>query len=124
MFGVNYASGRYRLENMFDGDVLTFYDHRLGDGGWGAVEFDEPQQISEGRFLPRNDDNFIRKGEQYELYYWDGGRFASIARMKGNREGVLYVDSVPTHALLLLRNHTKGQEERIFTYENGEQVWW
>lgn len=23
-----------------------------------------------------------------------------------------------------LRNHTKGQEERIFTYENGEQVWW
>ena len=87
MSGVNYASGRYRLENMFDGDVLTFYDHRPGDGGWGAVEFDEPQQISEVRFLPRNDDNFIRKGEQYELYYWDGGRFASIARMKGNREG-------------------------------------
>ena len=23
-----------------------------------------------------------------------------------------------------LRNHTKGQEERIFSYENGEQVWW
>ena len=38
--------------------------------------------------------------------------------------GVLYVDNVPTNALLLLRNHTKGKEERIFTYENGEQVWW
>ena len=124
MFGINHASGRYRLENMFDGNVLSFYDHSHGSGGWGAVEFEEPQHISEVRFLPRNDDNFIREGEQYELYYWDGGRFASIARMEGNREGVLHVDSVPTHALLLLRNHTKGQEERIFTYENGEQVWW
>ena len=124
MFGINHASGRYRLENMFDGNVLSFYDHSLGDGGWAAVEFDWPQHISEVRFLPRNDDNFIREGEQYELYYWDGRQFASIARMEGNREGVLYVDSVPSHALLLLRNHTKGQEERIFTYENGEQVWW
>lgn len=74
--------------------------------------------------LPCHDDNFIREGEQYELYYWDGRRFASIARMEDNREGVLYVDNVPTNALLLLRNHTKGKEERIFTYENGEQVWW
>ena len=23
-----------------------------------------------------------------------------------------------------VRDLTKGQEERIFTYENGEQVWW
>lgn len=124
MFGMNEAAGRYRLENMFDGNVLSFYDHRLGDGGWGAVEFEEPAQISRVRFLPRNDDNFIREGEQYELFYWDNHRFASIARMEGNEEGVLHVDSVPAHALLLLRNLTKGIEERIFTYEKGEQVWW
>lgn len=40
----------------------------------------------------------------------------------GGQSGRL--DNVPTNALLLLRNHTKGKEERIFTYENGEQVWW
>jgi hypothetical protein len=26
--------------------------------------------------------------------------------------------------LYLLQNLTKGKEERIFTYENGKQVWW
>ena len=124
MFGMRYAVGTSRLEKLFDGDVLTCYNRQFPDDGWAAVEFEEPQHISEVRFLPRNDDNFIREGEQYELYYWDGCRFASIARMEGNREGVLYVDNVPTNALLLLRNHTKGKEERIFTYENGEQVWW
>ena len=124
MFGRRYAVNGHKLENIFDGDVLTFYSRQFPDDSWAAVEFEEPQHISEVRFLPRNDDNFIREGEQYELYYWDGRRFASIARMEGNREGVVYVDNVPTNALLLLRNHTKGKEERIFTYENGEQVWW
>ena len=53
------------------------------------------------------------------------GRWSKpVLVVEGNREGVLYVDNVPTNALLLLRNHTKGKEERIFTYENGEQVWW
>ena len=124
MFGQRYAVNGHKLENLFDGEVLTFYSRRFPDDGWAAVEFEEPQHISRVRFLPRNDDNFIRDGEQYELFYWDGRRFASIARMEGNEEGVLYVDNVPTHALLLLRNLTKGKEERIFTYEDGEQVWW
>ncbi len=124
MFGERWATPGCNLEKVFDGDVLTCYNRQFPDDSWAAVEFEEPQHISEVRFLPRNDDNFIREGEQYELYYWDGRRFASIARMEGNREGVLYVDNVPTNALLLLRNHTKGKEERIFTYENGEQVWW
>ena len=32
-------------------------------------------------------------------------------------------DNVPDNALLWLRNLTEGREERIFTYENGRQVW-
>jgi len=42
----------------------------------------------------------------------------------GDRTHVLHYDNVPGNALLLLRNHTKGKEERIFTYENDEQIWW
>ncbi len=30
----------------------------------------------------------------------------------------------PKGALLWLKNHTQGKEERIFTYEDGKQVWW
>jgi len=36
----------------------------------------------------------------------------------------LVYDNVPANALLLLHNHTKGKEERIFTYEGGRQIWW
>lgn len=31
---------------------------------------------------------------------------------------------VPQGGLYLLRDLTRGKDERIFTYENGEQVWW
>jgi hypothetical protein len=31
---------------------------------------------------------------------------------------------VPKNSVLWLRDLTKGREERIFTYENGKQVWW
>jgi hypothetical protein len=37
---------------------------------------------------------------------------------------VLSYENAPINALFWLRNHTAGVEERIFTYENGEQVWW
>lgn len=33
-------------------------------------------------------------------------------------------DKVPGNALLLLKNKTKGTEERIFTQENGIHQWW
>ena len=36
----------------------------------------------------------------------------------------LVYDNVPDSALLLLKNKTGGHEERIFTYENGKQIWW
>lgn len=36
----------------------------------------------------------------------------------------LTYNGVSGNALLLLHNHTRGKEERIFTYENGCQVWW
>jgi hypothetical protein len=32
--------------------------------------------------------------------------------------------NMPTNALFWLRDLTKGKEERPFTYENGQQVWW
>ena len=109
---------------MFDGNALTFYKGFSDSNVWAAVEFEEPVQLSSVRFLPRNDDNFIREGETYQLYYWDGMEWELIKTLKGNREGVLHVENVPKNALLLLHNRTKGREERIFTYEDNRQVWW
>lgn len=112
------------LENLFDGNVLSFYDSHDVYNVWYGWELERPGKIARIRFLPRNDDNFIREGENYELLYWKRGRWVSLGHQPGNDEGVLTYGQAPLHALFLLRNHTKGQEERIFTYEQGRQVWW
>jgi len=79
--------------------------------------------LSGFRFLPWNDDNFIKEGEEYELSYWNRG-WVSLGRQIGTDKQYLEYDNAPLNALFWLRNLTKGREERIFTYEDGEQVWW
>ena len=37
---------------------------------------------------------------------------------------VLTFKNVPSGGLYVLRDKTKGHEQRIFTYEKEEQVWW
>lgn len=117
----NSGDDKYKL---FDGDPLTYFNAPQESRCWGGMAFDTPQRLGSIMFLPRNDDNFIQADELYELFYCRDGQFVSLGRRIGDRTHVLHYDNVPGNALLLLRNHTKGKEERIFTYENGEQVWW
>lgn len=117
----NSGDDKYKL---FDGDPLTYFNAPQESRCWGGMAFDRPQTLGSVMFLPRNDDNFIQADELYELFYCRDGRFVSLGRRIGDRTHVLHYDNVPGNALLLLRNHTKGKEERIFTYENDEQVWW
>ena len=52
-----------------------------------------------------------------------GMKWISLGR-KLAVDNKLHYDDVPKGALLWLKNHTQGKEERIFTYEDGKQVWW
>lgn len=88
------------------------------------VELEEPTHISEIRYLPRNDGNYIEENDTYQLYYWDNKKWHFLAENQGTRDGILWFDKVPSNALYLLRDITKGRQERIFTYVNGEQIWW
>lgn len=117
-FGV---SRKNTIDKVFDGDVLTYYDSGIWDSGWVGLDFGKPEAISKIVYAPRNDDNFISKGNLYELFYWDNG-WKSLGK-KVAADEVLVYDEVPSNSLLFLKNHTKGREERIFTYENGKQVW-
>lgn len=120
------AKDDFTAKKLFDGDVLTYYASYTAKDVpvWAALEFEKPECVSKVRFLPRNDDNFIRENENYQLCYWNGSGWKLVEETKGNHEGILYIENVPTNALLLLHNATRGVEERIFTYENGKQVWW
>jgi hypothetical protein len=114
---------KYGKQAAFDGDWLTFFSNH-DDGAWVGLDFGKKERINRIRFLPRNDDNSIHPGDEYELLYWDRGKWNSLGKKTGDESYVLVYDNCPTGVLFLLHNHTKGNEERIFTYENSRQVFW
>ena len=118
------ASGS-KYANAFDGDVLTqFLTNDAREGTWVGLAFDKPRRIGRIAYVRRNDGNCICNGELYELFFWDN-KWISLGQQTGSNETYrLTYHNVPTNALLLLRNLTKGTDERIFTYEKGKQVWW
>ncbi|MDR0559061.1 MAG: discoidin domain-containing protein [Prevotellaceae bacterium] len=108
----------------FDGDPLSFFDHLADSNIWLGLDFGKPQRIDRISYIPRNDDNNIRPGDLYELFFWDNGQWNSLGQKTGDDSYVLVYENCPSGALFLLHNHTRGREERPFTYENGRQVWW
>lgn len=111
-------------KNLFDGDALTFF-HTRDTLSWAGLELDEPAIINKIRYIIRNDDNGIRKNNLYELFYIDENKqWTSAGRKIATEDDMIIFDNIPAGTLYWLRNHTRGQEERIFTYENGKQIWW
>ncbi|MDR1161690.1 MAG: discoidin domain-containing protein, partial [Tannerellaceae bacterium] len=107
---------------MFDGDALTFFHTDEDKPGWGGLQFNKPVHIDRIRYLVRNDDNGIRKGEVYELLYMDNGNWVSMGRKTAAEDDIIVFEDVPKDALYWLRNHSKGKEERPFSYENDKQL--
>lgn len=110
-----------KLETCFDGNTMT-YPGCKETKYWVGLDLSVPQKIEKIVYYPKNDDNFIRAGQVYELYYYNR-KWISLGRQTASG-AVLEYTEVPENALLLLKNHTEGSEERIFTYEDGKQVWW
>jgi len=124
VIGNNNPKLNHDRSNAFDGDALTYFSTNEADSTWVGLAFDNPKNIGRIVYLPRNDDNCIANNQLYELFYWDN-KWISLGKLTGSNETYrLVYNNVPTNALLLLRNLTRGKEERIFTYENGKQVWW
>lgn len=113
----------YTKEGAFDRDALTFFDAPQSDNAWVGMDFGEPINIGKINYLPRNDGNCIEAGDEYELMYWANGIWQSMGKKIADDVCLKY-ENCPANALFLLHNHTKGKEERIFTYEDGKQVWW
>jgi len=108
---------------LFDNDNLTYVDFRKDHYDWITLDFGKPVAVDYFRFLPRNDANAITAGDKYELMMWGENGWKSLIKCVAKSDK-LVLKNVPSGGLYLLHNHTKGKEERIFTYENGKQVWW
>jgi len=112
-----------RFLSAMDGDRLTFFEYKVENGAWVGIDFGKPVTIDKIRYLPRNDGNMIIEGNKYELCFWNNNQWISIGNQIAS-DTKLTFENVPLNALLLLHNHTQGKEERIFSYENGKQIWW
>lgn len=107
-------------QNAFDNNIRTNFN--APSGSWIGLDLKYPRFINKVKYLPRNNFNVIEIGNKYELMYYNH-KWISLGIQKANDQYLEYND-VPSHALFLLKNLTQGKEERIFTYEEGKQVWW
>lgn len=109
---------------VFDKDPVTYYNAIEADGAWVGLALDRPTAVMEIEYQFRCDDNGIREGDVYELFYFTTQGKVSQGKQIGTKDGVLTYENVPSNALYLLHNETRGREERIFTYENGKQTFY
>ncbi len=111
-------------ENLFDGDLLTSFNSPNPNGDWAGLDFGTPVKISKIIFYGRGDGNTVEIGDLYELYHWHDGDWRSLGQKTAGGVSLTY-DNVPRGALLLLRDLTKGKDERIFMIDSdGRQQWW
>lgn len=108
--------------HAMDGDYETYYSKEKDEKGYVALDLGSSYYITRVRFCPRSDANFIIPDHEYELCYWDN-QWKSVGCKVASGLTVTF-ENVPSNTFYILHNLTKGREERIFTYENGEQVWW
>lgn len=113
---------RYGVEMLFDGDPLTFF-HSQDTLSWGGLELEQSATISKIRYIIRNDDNGIRKGHEYELFYMSEGVWKSLGKQIAKEDDQLLYGKIPKGALYWLRDYTKGHEERIFEIKNNIITW-
>lgn len=113
-----------RKENVFDGNILTGFSGKSPDGNWVGLELKKAMRISKIRYIGRNDGNCIETGDEYELCYWNSKGFWDDLGKKKATDNVLLFHKIPANGLYILKDLTKGKEERIFTYEEGKQIWW
>lgn len=111
-------------ENLFDGNLLTSFNSPNANGDWSGLDFGKPVNVAKIIYYGRGDGNTVEIGDLYELYYWLDGNWHSLGQKRADGISLAY-DNVPHGALLLLRDLTKGKDERIFMIDkNGRQEWW
>lgn len=108
-------------EKVVDGDILS-HIYLESEGSIDPLVFslDSLQQIKSLYFIARTDDNYVWKGDTYELLYFDGKKGWKSLGVKTATSKQICFDA-PGNALLWLRNRTKGREEQVFVYRNNRQ---
>lgn len=107
------------LDHITDGEILSYFSSNDNDC-FVAYDLGKTTPIRKIVFSPRNDDNYVWPGDEYELFYQDGiNGWKSLGVQTATERELHYL--VPDNALLWLRDRTKGREEQVFIYKDGKQ---
>lgn len=104
---------------MCDGDPLSYYEQ----SGSVALRFKRRSKIKTVVWTPKNDDNFVRVGDRYELFYQNGKKgWVSLGVQEAKSNSLVY-ENAPSNALFWLHNKDRGRAEEVFYInDEGEQV--
>ena len=81
------------------------------------------RQITCLKKYPLDPSNMIKIGDIYELFFWDNNKWNTLGQQVATAQQITF-SGVPQNALLILKNVSRGKQERVFTYENNKQVFW
>lgn len=109
--------------NAFDENIDTYFNSGTWGLSWAGLDFGKPKRITKIRYCPRSDTNFILEGDQYELCYWGKNEWVSLGKKIAVKASVEF-EKVPSGGLYILHDLSRGTEERVFTWEEGKQVFW
>lgn len=90
-----------RLKNAFDQDPLTYFLSKK-NGDELIIDLGAPHKVTKVVCIPRYDDNFIRVGDEYELYYFTKENGWKLL-IRDVATGIALSCEVPLNALLLLK---------------------
>ena len=106
---------------LVDDDELSYY--LAGHKELSVVlDLGEKRRVSVIEWVPRNDDNFLRHGDEYELLYQDGRHGWKSLGSRIADDSVLVFKNAPSNALFRLHDITRGKEEEVFTESGDMQV--
>ena len=112
-------------ERAFDGTpgYSIIKEDEVEKDRWVGLDLGPKKAISKIRYLPASDKNPVLPGKTYELYYWKD-KWVSMGIQKPVTHFIEY-QGMPTGGLYWLHClDCPSPEERPFTYENDQQVWW
>ncbi|MDR1343593.1 MAG: discoidin domain-containing protein [Prevotellaceae bacterium] len=105
-------------DNVFDGNIATFYDAAEASGAWTGLDLGEPQRITEIRYMPRVEGYGIYVGHEYELFCWGKDSWKSLGKQTAAGTAVEF--RAPSKALFYLVNLTTQKKGRAFYMSNKQ----
>ena len=103
----------------FDGQTVTLRWHEGDDSSVARIGWFVDSIVVTNVTTPVS---YLARGKAYELFRWDAGWKKEGEGVAG--EGPLVFEGLPEDGLYWLVEKGSKKLERIFTIEEGKQLWW